>query len=59
MKKEVYRIEEVKWLEEERARKVDIEARDYKYIMVDEKMKFNKEMVKKYEFYEDVEDDFM
>jgi len=58
-KKEAYRIEEAKRLEEERARKADIEARDYKHIMVDEKMKSNKEMAKKYESYEDAEDDFM
>ena len=31
----------------------------HKHIMVDEKMKSNKEMAKKYESYEDAEDDFM
>ena len=46
-------------MEEERAREADREARDYKHMMVEDSMKSNKEMAKKYASVEEAEDDFM
>ena len=58
-KKEAYRVAERERLEEERAREADREARDYKHMMVEDSMKSNKEMAKKYASVEEAEDDFM
>ena len=58
-KKESYRVAERERLEEERARREEAEARDYKHIMNEENMKSNKDIAKKYASYEEAEDDFM
>ena len=58
-KKQAFREAENARLEEERAREADREARDYKHIMVGEKMVTNKDIAAKYESVSDYEDDFM
>lgn len=58
-KKRAYHESEQKRKEEERLRLEEAEARDYKHMMNEEKMKSNKELAKKYASVEEAEDDFM
>jgi len=58
-KKEAHRVAESARLEEERARREEREARDYKHFMKEEAMVSNKEVAKKYASVQEAEDDFM
>jgi hypothetical protein len=58
-KREHFEKEEKKRKEEEEQMKLDVMARDYERLNIEEKKVTNKELSAKYESYEEAEEDFM